>query len=140
MQDLQYRLTEQEDPDNYAVIQFGMESAGMEAASTVSRHPVNVYGYERDSLVAGLIGYTVGAAFVIRSLWVESSFRSNGVARRMLSKAENEAQGRGAKICFIDMMSYQSPDFFVKIGYEEVTRVPGFHDEHDRIFLKKNLG
>lgn len=139
MQDLQYRTTEQEDPDNYSIIKFGLEAANMEAVGT-TRQPINIYAYERESLAAGVVGYVTGTSLIIMYLWVDNAFRSNGVARRLMGMIENEAQGRGCKTCFIDTMSYQAPDFYHKIGFEEVARITGFHDEHDRVFLKKNLG
>lgn len=139
MQDLQYRTTEQEDPDIYSIIKFGLESANMEAVGT-TRQPINVYAYERQTVVAGVVGYVTGAALIIKYLWVDRAFRSNGVARYLMRAIENEAQGRGCKHCFIDTMSYQAPDFYHKVGFEEVARIEGFHDEHDRIFLKKTLG
>lgn len=132
------RITTEEEPEANAIIEIGLETANNDAAASLFR-PLNVLVYDRDSLIAGVLAHTVEATLVLRNIWVDAACRSQGVARSILGKLENEAQGRGCKAAYVDVMSYQSPDFFEKVGYNEVNRIDGFQMDHDRIFMRKEL-
>ncbi len=138
MQDLDFKVTQNAEPNEQAVIEFGIDAANLESIAT-AREALSIVGYALDSVVAGVLGYTIGTNLMIKSLWVDTAFRSNGTARRLMDMIETEAQGRGSKVAIVDIMSYQPTDFFIKIGYQEMARLNGFHDEHDRLFLQKML-
>ena len=128
MDDLDFRITHIIEPNEQAVIEFGIDAANLEAIAT-SREPLNVCVYALDSVVAGVTGYTIGTNLIVKALWVDNAFRSQGVARRLMDTIEAEAQDKGCKVALVDIMSYQ-----------EMARLPGFHDDYDRIFMQKNLG
>jgi ribosomal protein S18 acetylase RimI-like enzyme len=138
MHDLEFKVTHQVEPNEQAVIEFGIDSANLDMIST-TREPINIYVYALQSVAAGVTGYTIGTNLIIKSLWVDNAFRSQGVARRLMEMIEAESQGKGCKVSMIDIMSYQPVDFFEKIGYAEMARLDRFHDDYDRLFMQKTL-
>jgi GNAT superfamily N-acetyltransferase len=75
----------------------------------------------------------------IRFLWVDEGHRTNGLASKLMAKAEREAASRGCKHTYLDTLGFQAPDFYKKLGYEEFGRLSGFSGQHDRHFLRKTL-
>jgi GNAT superfamily N-acetyltransferase len=90
-------------------------------------------------MMAGLYGWTWGGACEIRFLWVREDARGQGLGRRLLQTAEQEAIARGCGQVMLSTHTFQAPGFYQKLGYQ----VAGAFDEYPRgyqqIFLQKKL-
>ncbi len=53
---------------------------------------------ERGAVVAGISGYTAWGWLHVQKLWVDESLRGQGMAGRMLTAAEEEAERRGCMV------------------------------------------
>jgi GNAT superfamily N-acetyltransferase len=73
-------------------------------------------------------------------LWIEESLRSSGVGRRLMEMAEKEARDEGCRYVHLDSHSFQAPDFYKKLGYQEFGRLKDAPLGHEQvIFLWKRL-
>ena len=88
---------------------------------------LNIVEYdENQNVIAGILGGTYWGWLHIDILWVDENFRSKKIGSRLLIAAENEAKKRGCHSVHVDTMSWQSPEFYKKHGYELIS-------EHDNI-------
>lgn len=62
-----------------------------------------------------------------------------GLGTRLLALAEEEGIKRGCISAYLDSMSFQAPDFYLKRGYEIWGELEDFPVGHRRTFLQKKL-
>jgi len=85
-------------------------------------------------IVGGVIGETY-----LDLLWVKDELRGHGYGHRLLTLAEDEARGRGAKNAYLDTFSFQAPDFYKQHGYQVFGELQNYPPGYQRCFLKKQL-
>lgn len=90
-------------------------------------------------LAGGVTGNAWGAVLEVDFLWVRADLRGRGVGQQILSKLEQEASLRGAKVSFLNTYSFQAPDFYRMQGYEVTEVIEGYPGGVEKIFLKKTL-
>jgi ribosomal protein S18 acetylase RimI-like enzyme len=87
----------------------------------------------------GLIGHIWGGWLHITDLWLEESLRGSGLGRSLMETAETEARDEGCRYVHLDSHSFQAPDFYKKLGYEEFGRLRDSPLGHEQVFLWKRL-
>jgi GNAT superfamily N-acetyltransferase len=92
-----------------------------------------------DEIIAGLSGYTWAGMCEIEFLWVRPDLQDQGLGRRLLHAAEQEARQRGCSIIILGSYSFQAPDFYRKNGYKLVGQVDDCPPKHSNYYFKKNL-
>ncbi|MCJ7566860.1 MAG: GNAT family N-acetyltransferase [Anaerolineales bacterium] len=85
-------------------------------------------------IVGGVIGETY-----LDLLWVKDELRGHGYGHRLLTLAEDEARGRGAKNAYLDTFSFQAPDFYKQHEYQVFGELQNYPPGYQRCFLKKQL-
>jgi GNAT superfamily N-acetyltransferase len=80
-------------------------------------------------IAGGLIGETQFAWLKVDIVSVREDLRRQGAGTKLMRLAEIEARRRGCKYVYVDTMSYQAPEFYEKLGYETVGRIPDW-DSH----------
>jgi ribosomal protein S18 acetylase RimI-like enzyme len=98
--------------------------------------------FVRDSagmIRGGLLGHIWGGWLHITDLWLTESARGNGLGRRLLGLAEDEARADGCRYVYLDSHSFQAPDFYRKLGYKEFGRLKDSPLGHEQVFLWKRL-
>lgn len=90
-------------------------------------------------ILGGVIGATHWDWFYINLMWIKDEYRGCGYGHRLLTMAEDEARGRGARQAYLDTFSFQAPDFYKKHGYQVFGELLDFPTGHQRYFLKKEL-
>jgi GNAT superfamily N-acetyltransferase len=90
-------------------------------------------------IAGGLIGATYWDWLYIDLLWVKEGLRGRGFGHRLLALAEDEARQRGARNAYLDTFSFQSPDFYMRHGYQVFGTLQDFPRGHARYFLTKHL-
>ena len=92
------------------------------------------------TLVGGLLAETVFGWLRIQIMAVAPAKRRTGIGSRLLALAEHEARRRRCRTAYVDTMTYQGPEFYLKAGYAEVGRLRDW-DSHgnDKVFLTKHL-
>lgn len=102
--------------------------------------PLGIF-YETESgeKLAGLTAETFGNWLCIRYLFVSETLRGQGVGRKILTAAEEEAKKRGCKYAFVDTFSFQAPGFYRKMGYQEVFALTSYPYTGARYYYTKEL-
>ena len=102
--------------------------------------PLGIY-YENENgeKLAGLVGETFGNWLCIKYLFVSEELRGQGIGTRIMESAEQEAKSRGCKYAFVDTFSFQAPDFYRKLGYQEVFALTEYPYTGARYYYTKQL-
>ena len=87
----------------------------------------------------GLLGEIWGGWLHVTDLWIEESLRGGGLGRSLMEAAEQEARDEGCRYVHLDSHSFQAPDFYKKLGYEEFGRLKDSPLRHEQVFLWKRL-
>jgi GNAT superfamily N-acetyltransferase len=102
-----------------------------------SARELAVFSRRGTEIVAGLLGFTHWNWFHIRYLWVAESLRHQGLGRRLVLAAEQEARRRGCEHAHLDTFSFQAVPFYECLGYSIFGRLEDYPAGHSRIFLQK---
>jgi ribosomal protein S18 acetylase RimI-like enzyme len=90
-------------------------------------------------MIAGLYAYTWGGCLDIKLVWVREDCRGRGLGSSLMRAAEREAIARGCHIAMVATHSFQAPDFYKQLGYEEIGVLDGYPIHHKKYFLRKPL-
>ncbi len=93
-------------------------------------------GNEIAGILAGM-GYWNGLE--IKILWVDETYRNEGLGSKLLKHTETMAKAKGATISMLDTFDFQAEAFYIKNGYEVVGEIKNFPNGHKRIYLSKKL-
>jgi len=89
--------------------------------------------------VGGITGYTWGGCCYVSYLWVAEEHRGRGIGGALLKAAEANAKDRQCTIAFVASHSFQSPGFYVHLGYEQLAAIRDHPVGHSSFFLAKRL-
>ena len=91
------------------------------------------------AIEAGLSGWTWGDCCRIDKLWVREDLRGNGLGQRLVCAAEQKAARRGCRQVVLDTHSFQAPEFYRKLGYEQWATLEGYPSPHRHCCMKKTI-
>jgi GNAT superfamily N-acetyltransferase len=90
-------------------------------------------------IAAGLTGGTWAGYLEIKNLWVCEDRRGQGLGRRLLLAAEQEARARGCTQVLLDTHDFQAPEFYQKLGYSVFGIFEGIGGLYNRYYMRKQL-
>ena len=90
-------------------------------------------------LLAGISGGTWAGYLEVKDLWVREDQRGQGLGRRLLLAAEQEARERGCQQVLLDTHDFQAPEFYKRLGYTVFGVFEGIGGRHTRYYLRKKL-
>jgi len=133
-------ITDRSSPSDAAELRDRLHEYNFDATGYRDGRSLSCFLRDVDGqLIAGLDGFTWGGYAKIEYLWVVSSQRGEGLGRRLLSAAEDEARARGCVVARVDSHAFQAPDFYRKYGYEEVGFVDDAPIGYGEYFFAKRL-
>ena len=94
---------------------------------------------ESGTIVAGVAGFTWGGCCFVSYLWVAQAHRGSGLGAALLKTFENHAIDKNCRVAFVSTHSFQSPGFYLRMGYEERARIEDYPVGHVDFFLAKHL-
>jgi ribosomal protein S18 acetylase RimI-like enzyme len=94
---------------------------------------------EKGRLIGGVIAIVSYESLFIDDLWIEEESRGQDLGTRLMSLAEEEGCRRGARVAWLDTMSWQARPFYEKLGYRVFGEIEQGHGKYRRYFMQKAL-
>lgn len=94
---------------------------------------------DKDQVCGGIVGWSRWDWAHVENLWIMEEYRGQGLGKDMLKMFENIANNRNCKFIDLDTFNFQAPDFYKKLGYQEVFVIDGIGNNVKKHFLKKML-
>jgi GNAT superfamily N-acetyltransferase len=140
MKPMNIELAENPTPEDIKRVHDSLELFSQMHTAPSAYQPLVVFvRNDNDDIIGGLTGGTYWQWCHVDILWLDERLRGQGIGSKLLQMAEDEATRRGCVGIFLDTMSFQAPDFYVKHGYTEWGKLDDFPPGHQRIFFKKWL-
>ena len=96
--------------------------------------------YDNDKLVGGLTAKMRLGEFYIILLAVLEKYRGQGLGKRLMLTAEEKAKELNCRHMLLTTYSYQGPDFYPTVGFEELARISDFPSQDvDKVYFIKYL-
>lgn len=95
--------------------------------------------WDGDTYLGGLIARMVQEWVFLALLSVTDAARGRGIGRELIAALEDTAREKGATGIWLDTFSFQAPDFYRKLGYEEFGHLPDSPAGYTRYFFRKRL-
>ena len=91
-------------------------------------------------IIAGcLAGVSVWRTAEISILWVDESYRKQGLGSHLLKAVEQEIKEKGCTIIQLDTFDWQAREFYEKNGYSVFGKLADCPQGHCRFYMKKNI-
>ncbi len=127
------------DPRDLAFLEDQINAYNIAVTGISEWHPLAIFVRENGAIVAGIAGGMWGGYLEINNLWVRDDLRGQGLGRRLLLAAEDEARARGCTQVLLDTHDFQAPGFYQKHGYEIFGTFEGIGNRFNRYYLRKTL-
>jgi len=89
--------------------------------------------------VGGIFCATYCDTLYIDNFWIDEEYRKNGYGKSLIIQAESIASSMGCKLSHTSTFSYQSPEFYKKMGYIVFGIIDDYQEGIVQYFLKKKL-
>ena len=99
--------------------------------------PLTLQLKESGEIIGGIAGSTNWDWLYIELLAIELRYRGQGYAKDLVISAEEMAQERGCVGSWVDTFTFQAPEFYRKLGYEQFGELPNYPGKESRLFLRK---
>lgn len=100
---------------------------------------INIGIMKDNSLIAGASAcITVFKILYVSTVFVDEAYRNKGVGKLLMDAIEERALKLDAEIIRLDTFNFQGPEFYTKLGYEQV----GFYkinNKYSEFFFMKKL-
>lgn len=94
---------------------------------------------DNDQVFGGFNGFTALGTLHIEQIWVDERFRGQGYGRQLMMRAEKIAKENGSLSGLTWVLSFQSPEFFQKCGYEVFGISDGYPDPVKEYYFQKRF-
>lgn len=96
---------------------------------------------ENGKIVAGcLAARTVWGTAEVSVLWVDESYRKQGLGSQLLADVEKDFRENGCNIVLLDTFDWQARGFYEKNGYSVFGTLEDCPKGHCRYYMKKVIG
>lgn len=93
-----------------------------------------------DGVIAGgLLGYWRDQWLFVASLSVREDLRGHGFGKALMNQAERWVRLRSGRGIWLDSYGFQAPEFYRRLGYEEMGRLPNYLPGSDRIWFVRRF-
>jgi len=94
---------------------------------------------ETGAIIAGICGHTWGGVCFISHLWVAQAHRGRGWGGALMRAAEQNGRNKGCAYALLSSHSFQSPGFYMRMGYQPRGTVQDCPLGHADVFFAKRL-
>jgi GNAT superfamily N-acetyltransferase len=128
------------DPDDLrlleeAIYEFNVQATGISDGQLFA-------SFLRDTeraVIGGISGWTWGKTCFIRHLFVPAELRRQGYGTQLMQAVEAEAIDRGCGQIIVQTHDFQAPQFYAKLGFVVIARIPDYPVGHQEITMIKLL-
>jgi len=89
--------------------------------------------------IGGAHGWTWAKTCYVRILFVPAHMRNQGHGTRLMRAVEAEASDRGCEQIVLETFDFQAPKFYLRLGFEIISRVPNYPHGHHSITMVRCL-
>lgn len=90
-----------------------------------------------EEIVGGAVGIILPSVMQIKYLWLAEHIHSQGIGKNIMQRLEDEASARGLQSITLETYTFQAPEFYTKLGFNEVGRYINYPSSgFDKIFKK----
>jgi GNAT superfamily N-acetyltransferase len=90
-----------------------------------------------NAVIGGISGRTWGKTCFIGHLFVPAALRKQGYGTQLMEAAEAEAIIRGCGQIVVRTHDFQAPQFYTKLGFSVIGRIPDYPVGHQEITMIK---
>lgn len=95
--------------------------------------------WEDQVYLGGLLARFATAWVFVELLAVTEAARGKGMGRDLMARMEADAAKSGKSGIWLDTFSFQAPEFYRRLGYEEFGTIPDYLGTSSRHFFAKRL-
>ncbi len=134
------RITETHDEASVAELRQQLVLHNMDSTGYGEYRPLSCFlrGAGGD-LQAGIDGFSWGGYAMIEWLWVAPTLRRAGLGSQLVHAVETEVRARGCRVVRVNTHTFQAPDFYRKLGYEQIGYAEDTPIDHGEVFFAKRL-
>jgi GNAT superfamily N-acetyltransferase len=140
--DSRYRLVVEGSPDpaDLALLEDQVAAAAIAAAGLGDDQEFGIFVRDDDSrIIAGISGIVWAGCCELQAMWVDPTLRGCGLARRLITAAENEARQRGCTLVQFRAYDLLAPGLHERLGYETVGVIEGCPAGSTARWFRKDL-
>jgi GNAT superfamily N-acetyltransferase len=89
--------------------------------------------------IGGAHGWTWAKTCYVRILFVPAHMRNQGHGTRLMRAVEAEARDRGCEQIVLETFDFQAPKFYLRLGFEIISRVPNYPPGHHSMTMVRSL-
>ncbi len=123
-----YRLVVEDSPDpaDLALLEERVAAAAVAAAGVGEDQEFGIFVRDGEGRVlAGISGIVWGGFCELHALWVDDAHRRRGLARSLMTAAEDEARRRGCALVEFHAYDLLGYGLYERLGYETVGVIEG---------------
>ena len=114
-----------------------LETHSEEAGSPFVETDVSIKATEAGKLLGGLTGKAHLGWLYVKLLAMAPEARGHGVGAKLMRRGEEVAREMGLVGVYLDTYDFQAPEFYEKLGYTEIGRLPAAGGHPQRIWFRK---
>jgi ribosomal protein S18 acetylase RimI-like enzyme len=121
--DSPYRLVVEDSPDpaDLALLEDQVAAAAIVAAGAGDDQEFGIFIRDDDGqILAGISGLVWAGCCELQAMWIDPALRGRGLARELMTAAENEARQRDCTLVQFRAYDLLAPGLYERLGYETV--------------------
>jgi GNAT superfamily N-acetyltransferase len=118
-----------------AIYQFNVQATGISDGHLFA----SFLRDDEKTVIGGISGWTWGKTCFIRHLFIPAELRKHGYGIQLMEAVEAEAIHRRCGQIIVQTHDFQAPQFYAKLGFMVVARIPDYPVGHQEITMIKLL-
>lgn len=134
---MKFLTTDSPSEEERSIIYQGLKYYNDVHFTNVNELPLAIL-IDDNETVGGVLGKIIGTSLYIQTLWISEPYRGKNLGRSLIERVESEGKKRGVKQVYLDTYSFQAPQFYKKLHYEQYGIMENYPIEGvDKILFKK---
>ncbi|MGA9638717.1 GNAT family N-acetyltransferase [Flavobacterium sp.] len=92
-----------------------------------------------NEIIGGIYGKSIWNTMEIKTFIIKEEYRNKGFGNRLMEEVENEARKRKCDYISLDTFSFQAPEFYKKLGFQQVGVETDFPKSYNKYYFRKQI-